>query len=53
MAQGVIMFVMDLAILALPLRRVWQLQMPRGRRVLVLGLFCLGMLEASPRTNSN
>ncbi|EHA26904.1 hypothetical protein ASPNIDRAFT_35665 [Aspergillus niger ATCC 1015] len=32
MAQGVIMFVMDLAILALPLRRVWQLQMPRGRR---------------------
>ncbi|KAI2832446.1 hypothetical protein CBS147345_9880 [Aspergillus niger] len=42
MAQGVIMFVMDLAILALPLRRVWQLQMPRGRRVLVLGLFCLG-----------
>ncbi|OJJ74453.1 hypothetical protein ASPBRDRAFT_667893 [Aspergillus brasiliensis CBS 101740] len=42
MAQGVIMFVMDLIILTLPIRRVWQLQMPLGRRVLVLGLFCLG-----------
>ncbi|PYI07087.1 hypothetical protein BO78DRAFT_103820 [Aspergillus sclerotiicarbonarius CBS 121057] len=42
MMQGVIMFVVDVIILALPIRCVWQLQMPRARRVMILGLFCIG-----------
>lgn len=52
MMQGVIMFVVDVIILALPIRRVWQLQMPRARRVMILGLFCIGM-PASPPGNED
>ncbi|OOG00782.1 hypothetical protein ASPCADRAFT_202615 [Aspergillus carbonarius ITEM 5010] len=40
--QGVIMFVLDVSILALPIRPIWQLQMPVRKRLLVLGLLCVG-----------
>ena len=42
MMQGVIMFVLDVSILVLPIRPIWQLQMPIRRRILVLGLLCIG-----------
>ncbi|PYH84398.1 hypothetical protein BO82DRAFT_304497 [Aspergillus uvarum CBS 121591] len=42
MMQGVIMFVLDVIILVLPMRPIWQLQMPMKKRLLVLGLLCIG-----------
>ncbi|PWY85951.1 hypothetical protein BO70DRAFT_370063 [Aspergillus heteromorphus CBS 117.55] len=40
--QGVIMFVMDVVILTLPVRCIWNLNMPLRQRILVLGLLLLG-----------
>ncbi|OGM41502.1 hypothetical protein ABOM_008923 [Aspergillus bombycis] len=42
MMQGVIMFVLDVMILVLPMRPIWQLQMPLKKRLLVIGLLCVG-----------
>ena len=42
MMQGVIMFVLDVMILALPMRPIWKLQMPLKKRLLVIGLLCVG-----------
>ncbi|RAH39822.1 uncharacterized protein BO95DRAFT_377114 [Aspergillus brunneoviolaceus CBS 621.78] len=42
MMQGVVMFVLDVIILILPMRPIWQLQMPMKKRLLVIGLLCIG-----------
>ncbi|KNG84625.1 hypothetical protein ANOM_006435 [Aspergillus nomiae NRRL 13137] len=42
MMQGVIMFVLDVMILVLPMRPIWKLQMPLKKRLLVIGLLCVG-----------
>ncbi|KAE8374064.1 hypothetical protein BDV26DRAFT_284574 [Aspergillus bertholletiae] len=42
MTQGVIMFVLDVTILVLPMRPIWQLQMPLKKRLLIIGLLCIG-----------
>ncbi|GLA55316.1 hypothetical protein AnigIFM63604_001963 [Aspergillus niger] len=47
MMQGVIMFVLDVSILVLPIRPIWQLQMPIRRRILVLGLLCIDSASTS------
>ncbi|GAT28553.1 hypothetical protein RIB2604_02601950 [Aspergillus luchuensis] len=47
MMQGVIMFVLDVSILVLPIRPIWQLQMPTRRRILVLGLLCIDSASTS------
>ncbi|KAL5339068.1 hypothetical protein BJX70DRAFT_398062 [Aspergillus crustosus] len=44
MTQGVIMFVLDVVILALPIRPIWKLQMPVKKRMMILGLFALGFI---------
>ncbi|KAL4886767.1 hypothetical protein BJY04DRAFT_213521 [Aspergillus karnatakaensis] len=44
MTQGVIMFVLDVVILALPIRPIWKLQMPVKKRLMILGLFALGFI---------
>ncbi|OJK04254.1 hypothetical protein ASPACDRAFT_75731 [Aspergillus aculeatus ATCC 16872] len=43
MMQGVVMFVLDVIILILPMRPIWQLQMPMKKRLLVIGLLCIGV----------
>ncbi|PYH98600.1 hypothetical protein BO71DRAFT_316048 [Aspergillus ellipticus CBS 707.79] len=44
MLQVVIMFVLDVTILLLPMRSIWQLQMPIRKRLLTLGLLCVGFI---------
>lgn len=43
MYQGVLMFLVDVVIIALPMPTIWKLQMPAARRNMLLGLFALGM----------
>ncbi|KAF7590697.1 hypothetical protein BBP40_002533 [Aspergillus hancockii] len=43
MTQGVIMFVQDVLILILPIKPIWELQMPRTKRLTLTGLFCIGL----------
>ncbi|KAL8949500.1 MAG: hypothetical protein Q9222_004398 [Ikaeria aurantiellina] len=44
MIMGFINAVVDLCVLALPIRPVWKLQMSRGRRLMVCAVFGLGLL---------
>ncbi|KAL2802686.1 hypothetical protein BJX63DRAFT_414189 [Aspergillus granulosus] len=44
LSQGIIMFVLDVLILALPIRPIWKLQMPLKRRLWILGLFTIGFI---------
>ncbi|KAL2821355.1 hypothetical protein BDW59DRAFT_164235 [Aspergillus cavernicola] len=44
MTQGVIMFALDVLILALPIWPIWRLQMPLKRRIMILGLFAIGFI---------
>ncbi|KAL3463407.1 hypothetical protein BJX64DRAFT_120511 [Aspergillus heterothallicus] len=44
LTQGIIMFVLDVLILALPIRPIWKLQMPVKRRLWILGLFAIGFI---------
>lgn len=42
MYQGVVMFVMDIVILLLPMRGIWQLQMPVRKRLWLAFMFSFG-----------
>ncbi|KAL4928581.1 uncharacterized protein BDV17DRAFT_291505 [Aspergillus undulatus] len=44
MSQGVIMFVLDVIILALPIRPIWKLQVHVRKRLMVTGLFAVGFI---------
>ncbi|KAL4798061.1 hypothetical protein BDV19DRAFT_35430 [Aspergillus venezuelensis] len=46
MTQGVIMFVLDVIILALPFRPTWRLPMDTRERLMVLGLFAVGLVAS-------
>ncbi|KAJ5805941.1 uncharacterized protein N7503_003543 [Penicillium pulvis] len=45
MYQCVLMFLVDLAIIVLPMPSIWKLQMPLRRRLSISGLFALGILS--------
>lgn len=45
MYQGVLMFLVDLTIIALPMPSIWKLQMPLRRKIVIAGLFSLGVLS--------
>ncbi|KAL4941528.1 hypothetical protein BDV06DRAFT_223060 [Aspergillus oleicola] len=47
MSQGVIMFVLDVVILALPICPVWKLQMASRKRIMVLALFAVGFIACA------
>jgi hypothetical protein len=42
LTQGILMFVLDVFILALSIWPIWRLQMPKNKRLLILGLFAIG-----------
>lgn len=50
MVTGVVEVVMDTVILALPVRMVWGLHLPRSRKISVLCVFLLGGLYVPPST---
>lgn len=49
MYQGVVMFLVDVAIIILPMPSIWTLQMPIRRRLSISALFALGRLLSSYR----
>jgi hypothetical protein len=42
MYQGVLMFLADVVIIVLPVPAIWQLHLPMGKHLLILGMFSLG-----------
>lgn len=44
MIMGFLNAVIDIYVLVLPIRQVWKLQMSFGRKLIVCGLFALGLL---------
>lgn len=42
MYQGVLMFVIDIVIFAMPIPTIWNLQMPIQRRLVIVGVFGIG-----------
>ncbi|KAJ5238474.1 hypothetical protein N7468_003093 [Penicillium chermesinum] len=45
--QAILMLIFDVLIVALPIPTVWKLQMPLSRRLVVIGLFSLGLIACS------
>lgn len=41
--QAILMFLVDVVIIVMPMPTIWKLQMPVQRRLVIMGLFALGM----------
>ena len=47
MTQGIMIFITDVVIIVLPMKIIWDMNMPLKKRIAVMFLFGLGKLETA------